>query len=79
MATESELPNPKILIYEVRDKNKEPTGEYGWRLRAANGQIIATDGRQSYKSRGKAEEMARRIINDGEYSKAKLHHLYPKD
>ncbi|MDW3216731.1 MAG: YegP family protein [Ilumatobacteraceae bacterium] len=78
MTTEAELPNPKIVVYERRDASNKPTGEYGWRLRADNGNIIATDGGQGYKDREFTARMAERIIKDGEFSDAPIHHMYPK-
>ena len=78
MASESELPNPKIVVYERRDKQNQPNGTYGWRLRARNGAIIATDGGQGYEDRKVAENMARRIIKDGEFAEVKIRNMYPK-
>lgn len=43
--------------------------KWGWRLRADNEQIIATDGGQGYENESDAREMADRIIG-GEFSDA---------
>lgn len=40
---------------------KRSDGLWAWRLRASNGQIIATDGGQGYSRRRDAVDMAERI------------------
>jgi uncharacterized protein YegP (UPF0339 family) len=67
---DKELPAPRISIYERTDKDNKPLGEFGWRLRAGNGKIIATDGGQGYVNRSEAEDMAVRIIKNGEFKDA---------
>lgn len=42
---------------------------WGWRLRADNGQIIATDGGQGYENEADARTMADRIIR-GDFAAA---------
>lgn len=41
-------------------------GRYGWRLKATNGQIIATDGGQGYENWADANTMGRRVLS-GEF------------
>jgi len=53
----------KRTVYQREDKR------WGWRLRADNGRIIATDGSQGYEDESDARNMANRIL-DGEFSDA---------
>ena len=46
---------PQIEIYKIQ------AGEYGWRLRAKNGQIIAT-GHETYKRKGSLINTLNKII-----------------
>lgn len=52
---------PCIEVYERADE------KFAWRLRAANQQIIATDGGQGYDKKADAVSMADRIIRKGEF------------
>jgi uncharacterized protein YegP (UPF0339 family) len=45
----------KIEVYRRGD------GKWAWRVRAANGQVVATDGAQGYSSRADAAAMALRV------------------
>ena len=54
----------KRVVYQ------RPDCKWGWRLRADNDQIIATDGTQGYENESDARKMADRIIG-GEFSEAK--------
>lgn len=49
---------------------ERPDRKWGWRLKADNGQIIATDGSQGYESESVARSMADRVIG-GEFSSAR--------
>lgn len=40
-------------------------GKWAWRLKAENGQTIATDGGQGYENKTEAEEMAEFIVQGG--------------
>jgi len=51
------------VVYERPDKR------WGWRLKANNGQIIATDGTQGYDTESDARSMADRVIS-GEFADA---------
>ena len=42
---------------------------WGWRLKADNGRIIATDGNQGYENEQDARDMADRVIS-GDFSAA---------
>lgn len=53
----------KLEIYQRTDR------KWAWRLVAANGRIIATDGGQGYENRAACEEMARAIVG-GRYADA---------
>jgi uncharacterized protein YegP (UPF0339 family) len=44
-------------------------GKWAWRLKADNGQIIATDGGQGYNNEADARSMADRVIS-GEFKDA---------
>ncbi|TKR27146.1 DUF1508 domain-containing protein [Cellulomonas hominis] len=48
---------------------ERPDGRWGWRLKADNGQVIATDGTQGYENEQDARSMADRIIG-GEFAYA---------
>lgn len=45
-------------------------GTWGWRLKADNGKVIATDGNQGYESETTCRNMADKIIG-GQYKDAK--------
>lgn len=45
---------------------KRIDGRWAWRVRATNGQIIATDGGQGYNNEADADSMGRRLLS-GEY------------
>lgn len=45
----------RIEIYKRKD------GKWAWRVRAANGKIVATDGAQGYERKIDAEDMADRV------------------
>lgn len=45
-----------VEVYQRAD------GRWAWRLVAANGRIIATDGGQGYENRADAEAMARDVV-----------------
>jgi uncharacterized protein YegP (UPF0339 family) len=47
----------KLEMYRRED------GKWAWRVRATNGQIVATDGGQGYENMAVAQEMALKIIN----------------
>lgn len=51
-----------VEIYQRTD------GRWAWRLVAANGRIIATDGGQGYENRADAEAIARDVVG-GKYSR----------
>lgn len=44
-------------------------GKWAWRLRADNGQVIATDGGQGYENEADARTMADRVV-EGYYAAA---------
>jgi len=52
-------------------------GKWAWRLKADNGQIIATDGDQGYDNEDDARLMADRIIG-GEFKDAEKKIIKPK-
>lgn len=37
-------------------------GKWAWRLRAANGEIIATDGGQGYENEGDCERIGKAVV-----------------
>jgi uncharacterized protein YegP (UPF0339 family) len=49
---------------------KRPDGRWGWRLKADNGRIIATDGTQGYENESDARSMRDRVVG-GEFKNAK--------
>ena len=49
---------------------KRTDGKWAWRLKADNGEIIATNGGQGYENEADARSMANRIIG-GEFKDAK--------
>lgn len=53
----------KAVVYQRPDK------KWGWRLRADNGNIIATDGGQGYENEADAKRMRDRVVK-GEYKDA---------
>ncbi len=53
-----------------RNIYKRADGRWAWRLKADNGQIIATDGGQGYNSEDDCRTMANRVV-EGYYSDAK--------
>lgn len=53
-----------------RNLYERPDGKWGWRLKADNGQIIATDGNQGYDSEDFCRKMADRVVG-GEFADAK--------
>ncbi|SKB71419.1 protein of unknown function [Arthrobacter sp. 31Cvi3.1E] len=55
----------RSVVYERRDDS----GTWGWRLRADNGDIIATDGGQGYENEAEARAMVDKIIG-GAYKDA---------
>ena len=59
----AELKYPHIEVYQRTDK------QWGWRLRAGNGLIIATDGNQGYTNESDAQSMVDRIVG-GEFKAA---------
>ena len=62
-----------IEVYERRDaKTDAPLGEYDWRVRATNGNIVATSGGQGYVDRGECERMALAIVSP-RYAKQVVH------
>jgi uncharacterized protein YegP (UPF0339 family) len=50
---------------------KRTDDKYAWRLKADNGQVIATDGSQGYSKRADAVEMGTKVIT-GTYKDAKV-------
>lgn len=50
-------------VYERED------GKWAWRLKAANGEIIATDGGQGYENKQDAQELVHNLV-EGEYGHA---------
>lgn len=44
-------------------------GKWAWRLKAANGYIVATDGGQGYNNYSDAESMGKRVLS-GEFAVA---------
>jgi uncharacterized protein YegP (UPF0339 family) len=54
----------KRIVFQRIDRN------WGWELKADNGQIIATDGSQGYENEADAKAMADRITG-GEFRDAK--------
>ena len=55
---------PKVELYPRKD------GKWAWRLRANNGQIVATDGGQGYSSLAMARSMVQKVIT-GAYAEAR--------
>ena len=53
-----------------RNIYERPDGKWGWRLKADNGNVIATDGNQGYESETTCRNMADKIIG-GTYKDAK--------
>lgn len=53
-----------------RNIYERPDGKWGWRLKADNGNVIATDGNQGYESETTCRSMADKIIG-GHYKDAK--------
>jgi len=53
----------KRVVYQ------RPDHKWGWRLKADNGQVIATDGGQGYENESDARYVADAIL-DGEYANA---------
>lgn len=53
----------KREVYERAD------GKWGWRLKADNGQVVATDGNQAYESLAACEKMADAVVG-GKYAGA---------
>ena len=53
-------------------------GKWAWRLKADNGQIIATDGGQGYENEEDARNMADKIIS-GYFKYAEKRILRPKE
>ena len=53
------------------DVHRRKDRKWAWRLVAANGQVIATDGSQGYEKKADAFEMGRAIVT-GDYSDAKV-------
>lgn len=53
----------KREVYERAD------GKWGWRLKADNGQVVATDGNQGYESLASCEKMADAVVG-GSYAHA---------
>jgi uncharacterized protein YegP (UPF0339 family) len=47
----------KIEIYQRAD------GKWAWRVRASNGQVVATDGGQGYENRDEAQRMVLSITD----------------
>ena len=54
----------QLDIYQRADR------KWAWRLKADNGQVIATDGGQGYENRGDCEQIANAVIG-GQYIAAK--------
>lgn len=54
---------PSIEIYQRADRR------WAWRLVAANGRTIATDGGQGYENRADCEQIARDVVG-GHYQAA---------
>lgn len=50
----------KLEIYQRSDK------KWAWRLKASNGEIVATDGGQGYESKASCKATALKVAN-GEY------------
>ena len=50
---------------------KRTDGKFVWRLKADNGQIVATDGSQGYSNGSDAEGMAKKVVS-GSYKDAKV-------
>lgn len=48
----------KLEVYPRKD------GKWAWRVRASNGQIVATDGGQGYNNKQDAINMADRILDE---------------
>ena len=57
-----EMTHPCIEVCTRTDK------KFAWRLTAANGNIITTDGGQGYENKSDAKDMAVKIIKDGDYA-----------
>ena len=53
----------QAVVYERPDK------KWGWRLRASNGRILATDGTQGYENESDARAMMDRVVG-GEFKGA---------
>ncbi|MFL6098574.1 MAG: YegP family protein [Actinomycetales bacterium] len=53
-------------VYKTSEVYKRSDGLYAFRIKSANGQIVATDGNQGYSTRASAETIASNITK-GEY------------
>ena len=56
----------KLEVYKRED------GKWAWRVRAGNGQIIATDGGQGYDHLSDAHEMALRVLDLAEVQQVEV-------
>ncbi|HRE00417.1 MAG TPA: YegP family protein [Ilumatobacteraceae bacterium] len=56
----------KLLVYQRADK------KWAWQLKAANGNVIATDGSQGYENVADCRNMATKIVLDGVYHDAEI-------
>ena len=45
---------------------KRADGKFGFRVKASNGQVVATDGGQGYSSKGDARSTLEKLLN-GDY------------
>ena len=45
---------------------KRSDGKFAWRLKASNGEVVATDGGQGYNSSANAKETLQKVMN-GDY------------
>lgn len=57
------------IVATVRTTYKRKDGKWAWRLKASNGDVIATDGSQGYENEADAASMADRVIA-GEFKDA---------
>lgn len=61
-------------VIEVYRDRMPRRGKWRWRLKAANGNIVADSG-QGYADKAEARDMAHRIIVRGVYAGAPIHEV----
>jgi uncharacterized protein YegP (UPF0339 family) len=53
------MPGGTFEVFQRADR------KWAWRLKAANGYIVATDGGQGYDNRADADAQGRKVVNGG--------------